>query len=397
MNLAFFDPDLARAILIALAVLCGMIVLFIPIGFLAGILRVVTVREATYVAFTQQGGFVYGAMEFDGYHLEPDGTIVSGPGPKSHGKCKWILRWGGWVFYIWPFVEPAQYANYNDPNDGFGGGIHVRLGDVSSNPFTSVAETTEKAPDGTDAGSVGVSIKFTSKMRVSNGKLFLFKSPRNVIKEAIEDRQGGVLRAWTGNGNVKHAQAVRGNGASLWAELGSYNLLESFEESKRDWGLEIVPKSIIVKDVELDPNYQAALKSESEQGLVARGEAARLSGPVEVAMQDWITRQMEDSNLTTAEDRAKLIAKLKKSGEYHRKEKYLEELRSKALAGSGYTELNIHSQGHPVNPSGLVIGGGNAGLLMGGKGKGGNQGKKGGRKDPRDMDSTERRDAADKL
>ena len=37
-----------------------------------------------------------------------------------------------------------------------------------------------------------------------------------------------------------------------------------FDRVRSDWGLEIRPNSLVVEDVGYDPEYQAALKAESE-------------------------------------------------------------------------------------------------------------------------------------
>lgn len=273
----------------------GIFVGIAAVIFLA-MLRVATVKEGFYVAFKKQGGFVYGAMEFKGFHLEPDGTIVAGPGDDHHGSCDLIWRWGGWVFYLWPFVAPAKYSDYNDPADGFGEGIYVRLGDVASNPYTAEAETTEPAIGADEKpGSVAVSVKFTSKMRVVHPQRFLFRSPRNVIKEAVEDRQDGVLRALIFSGSVADIQSAKGNGKALWTKLGpgKLDLLGAFDEARNEWGLDIVENSIVVKQVDVDPEYQKALKAKSQQTLLADGEAARIYGPIKKGVDNYKLQQKD--------------------------------------------------------------------------------------------------------
>ena len=292
-------------------------------------IRVITVEEGTYVAFKRQGGFHYGAMQFDGYHLETNGTVVQDGfhlksdgsivadstaeppnvplGHNWHGSRSWILRWGGWIFFIYPFTSPARYADYNDPKDGFGGNIYVRLGDVAFKPHASIAETTEKDANGKATGEhVGVSVAFTSKGRVVRPQHFLWRSPYNVVQEAVEDRQDGVLRALIYSGSVDEIQDARGNGAALWGKLATLGLLEAFNEAKNDWGLEVVPNSIVVKSVDFDADYQKALKAESQEALLAKGTRARIFSPIEGQADAWVAGQVISAPVVgETEDQAK--------------------------------------------------------------------------------------------
>ncbi len=334
------------------------------------IVRFLTVQEGYAVIFKSRGRFVLCAMEFAEHHFNADGDIVAGPGPNSYGSCFHILRFGGWIVYFWPFVKPAKYLDYNEI-DGFGEGVYIRLGDVASNPFTSEAETTEPpAVPGEQPGSVGVDVKFTSKMRVINPRKFLFVSPRNVVREAVEDRQDGALRAWVFSGDVNHVQSAKGNGVAMWKELKKLKLTGSFDEARDDWGLEIVPNSIVVKSVELDPAYQAAKKARSQQELIAQGEAARIGDPIDLMMEKWVARHVAHSGGKPEEE---VVAELKTSGEYQRKERALEDLRTKALASNfSRVETDISSGGGPL-PDGisvLSLGGGGAGVFAG-AGRGG--------------------------
>jgi len=336
-----------------LVILVAVIALVVFVAFRVHIVGRAVVREGYYVAFTMQGGFVYGAMQFDGYHLETNGVVVRDGfhlksngsivqdsvtkppnvplGQNWHGNGRWIWRWGGWVFYVALFVEPAKYSDYNDPKDRFGGNIYVRLGDVAFKPHTSLAETTEKDKAGNATGQhVGVNVSFTSKGRVVRPQYFLWHSPYDVVKEAVEDRQDGVLRALIYDGSVDDIQAVKGNGANLWEKLGILNLLEAFDEAKNDWGLEVVKNSIVVKRVDFDADYQKAMKSESEQGLLAKGTRVRLFSPIEEQADVWVASQVISTPLAneSAEKTAVRVAQMvaEKKAELVANGKYAEEL-----------------------------------------------------------------------
>ena len=102
-------------ILIALVLVIAVVVLFV---------RIVIVQEASAVAFKCLARFAYCAMEFTVTIILSQMVLSSGQGENYYGSCWLILRIGGWVFYLWPFVEPAKYSDYNDP-DGFGEGIYI--------------------------------------------------------------------------------------------------------------------------------------------------------------------------------------------------------------------------------------------------------------------------------
>ena len=234
-------------------------------------LRVVTVQEATAVAFKYLGRFVYCAMELAGHSFDLDGSIVPRLGPNGYGSCWCIWRFGGWVFYLRPFVTPAKYSDYNDP-DNFGDGVYVRLGDRTSEPYTAVAETA-------DPENVGLNVKFVSTMRVVHPYRYLFVSPADVMNQVVK-RQNSVLRAWVRSGDQNHAQIVGGDSVRPWSELVDLGWKSVFEEIETDWGLRILENSIIVKEVGFDSEYQAALKAQSQAALQAKASVEETAGRI---------------------------------------------------------------------------------------------------------------------
>ena len=356
-------------LLIALSIVAGLIALSILLVVCC--LRFVTVHEATAVAFKYLGRFVYCAMEFSGHSFDANGSIVSVPGPNGYGSCWCIGRWGGWVFYLRPFVQPAEYSDYNDP-DNFGDGVYVRLGDRTSEPYTAVAETA-------DPENVGLNMQFVTTMRVVNPYRYLFVSPKDA-KQQVINRQEAVLRAWVKSGDQKHAQAARGNGVHLWNSLLALGCGPIFDEIKNDWGLEIIPGKIVVKDVGFDPEYQAALKAQSQANLVAKAEAARVSA-IDTAMDQWVRVNAKKMGKKLKD----ALVDLKADGSYDRQYRTYKDL---ILAGGGNLNVDRIEVGAPdgtqlsgnLGPIGALT------ALFGGRGGGrGGQGDRGGRRQGREL------------
>jgi hypothetical protein len=270
----------------------------IGLALLSSLVRVVTVQEATAVAFKYLGRFVYCAMEFTGHSFDLDGSIVTGCGPNSYGSCWCIWRWGGWVFYIYPLVKPTNYTEQNNA-DGFGEGICVHLGDITPEPFVAEAETA--SPD-----NVGLNIKFVSTMRVVSPYRWLFPSPKDVNAQVVK-RQDSVLRAWVRSGDQNHAQAARGNGVQLWSDLVTLNCKPVFDKIESDWGLKILENSIIVEDVGYDPTYQDALKAKSQAKLQVEASVEETAGRIRLSVAtelgltvDELKEKLKDPNFSSS-------------------------------------------------------------------------------------------------
>ncbi|MFA6190463.1 MAG: hypothetical protein WC711_03115 [Candidatus Staskawiczbacteria bacterium] len=307
------------------------------------IIRVAIIREGTAIAFLSFGSFCYLGMNFRGHGFDENGNVVEGDYPDGYGQGSWFMcRFGGWVIYLWPFVSAVRYAQQNGSADMFGAGIHVRVGNVAPEPMISKAETA--APE-----SVPLDVKFVSVMRIVNLYKWLFVAPRDVSAQVIR-RMDSTLRAWVRGGSQERAQAARGNGAQLWQDLVNQGSLPVFTTMENDWGLRILENSVIVEDVGYQPGYQEALEAKSKQQLLAEGEKARVFGPVQLAMQEWITEEARLAGVDSSDSVAmkKLVAKLKRSGEYAQHKQALEQLRSQALAGRGFTKFDVTSGGQPI-------------------------------------------------
>lgn len=357
--------------------------------FGAVFVRLVIVREATAVAFKYLGSCQYIAMQYAGHHFDAgkpikDSSVEEGDGPNSTGSCWCILRWGGWVFYIWPFVEPTNYTDQNNP-DAFGEGVFVRLGDITPEPFVAMAETTEPPVGNDKSGSIGLDVKFVSTMRVVNPYRWLFSSPKDVNNQVVK-RQDAVLRAWVRSGDQNHTQAARGNGQKLWDELvapAQLNCQPIFTQIKDDWGLEVVPKSIIVEDVGYDPEYQTALKAQSQAALRAKASIEETTGRVMLAVANELA-------LTTDELKEKLKTDptLVKSPNYKTALAFAKDMvkRDRAGAAGELTDIRVgNSDGTSIKDQtiGLFLGSVAAAARQfkggGGQGNRGGQGKRGGK------------------
>lgn len=260
----------------AAGILGGLVVLAIlavVAMWMGDIIMIATIEEGTAVNFKYRGKFCYCAMEYSGHHFDAAGNICDGPGnPGEDGYgpgCKFLWRFGGWVVYIRPFVEVANYTDYNNP-DKFGEGIYIHLGDITPEPFVSMAET---APP----ENVPLNIEFVSTQRVVNPRKWMFCSPKDVNNQSVK-RQDAVLRSWVRSGDQNHAQAARGDGKKLWEQIRALGCMPVFDKIEQDWGLRVLENSIIVEDVGYTPEYQAALEAQSRTALEANAAVEATSG-----------------------------------------------------------------------------------------------------------------------
>lgn len=245
-------------------------------------IRIVTVHESTSVIFKYLGKAVMRVIVWDGHHFDPNGKIDDGDGPTQIGSCWCIWKWGGWVFYLSPFVKPAVYADTNEA-DNFGNGIYIKLNDITPEPNVNSAETTEA-----DGASVPLDIKFVCTMRIVDPYKWLFVAPRSAMSE-VKKRLDSLLRAWVKSGDEKHAQSVKGNGEALWAELiqtpdaqhpQALNCWPTIKKIEDDWGLKIMSNSIIAQDIGYDADYQKAMQAKSLADLTADGDVQATAGRV---------------------------------------------------------------------------------------------------------------------
>lgn len=365
-------------------------------------IRIIVVQEATAVAFKYLGKFVYVAMEWQGHHFAPNGSIVPDDNPDQHavnyhGCCWCIWRWGGWVFYLSPLVRPARYIDMNEA-DVFGDGIYVKLNDITPEPNIASAETTE-----TDEASVPLDIKFVCTMRVVNPYKWLFVSPKNATAQ-VTKRLDSILRAWVKSGSEKHAQSVKGNGEALWAELiqtvdadhpNALNAWPTIKKIEDDWGLIIIPESIIAQDIGYEASYQQAMQAKSKADLLADGEVQATAGRIKkaVAIEMGLTVDELDDNLKNTKGFAN-------KPQYKAALAFAKRvlIRDRSTESSDVSISSGDGQPLPENLTYLSIGGGGsggAGVLVGGnKGRqgsdrgggnnrGDNRGQDGGKKAPK--------------
>lgn len=368
-----FQEILGFVLFLAKVVVIGVPVIAISL-FYFRIIRGVIVRPSTFVDLQQMGEPVYCAMQFFGHHIEQDGTIAPGPGPCSIGGSQWIYRIGNVVFYIWPIITITRISDYNDP-DNFGSGVHVFLGDRTSDLVAVDAETA--SPE-----NVPLTVSATSTKRVVNPRRYLYVAPRDVSKQ-ITSREESVLRASVKGGNEERAQSAKGNGDALWTIItdpAGPDCLPIFEGTFRDrWGVEIIPKSIVIKDIGYKTEYQNALQAESREKLLANAKVAKISA-VDKAMDNWVRAQSKQMKLSLKDT---LVA-LKADGTWQRqRDIYMAQI----MATTADLVLLGNPDGTPLSGNlgpiaalatlfgGRMSGGGGGGSGKGKRGKG--KGKRG--------------------
>ncbi len=375
------DIDLIVSTVIWIIAIVGVLILVAVITGCFGIIRCLTVEEATAVAFKYRGKYVYCQMSFEGHYFNEYGFIQkadkSHDGPNYIGGCRYIWRAGGWIFYIWPLVEPARYADYSEA-DGFGEGFLVRLGDVTSDPGLAMAQTAE--PE-----KVQLRAKFKSVKRIVNPVAYLFVAPRDVAKQ-VTARENAALRSWIKSGTSEDAQEAQGNGKLLWKKLVQLNWLPVFDDMEEQWGVQIQHHSIMVEEISYTPEYTAALEAQGKAKLDVAASIEETAGRIlrSVAMESGVDVDNPDEfNAFTKKlkDDPTLRGKPASAGGYMEAFDYAKDQTKRDRAGVGLFDTRIGSSAGGPLPSSLqylsVGGGGGAGVLLGGKRAKGNKKKSG--------------------
>lgn len=291
----------------------------------------VVVGEATSVSFQYLGGFACKIMEFAGHHYDDNGFVVLGNGATRYGKCWAVWRYRGLVLYIRFLVKPTLYEEKNDP-DGLGAGYAVFLNDQPGELLLIKAETSEKNEDGEDAGSIALDVAVEFIQKITNPYLYQFVAPKDAKKRILK-RLEAALRAFIKSGDEPHAQNAKGNGEALWAELMNPNGLccQPLFEQIQGWGYEIIPKSIVIADINYNLNYQDALEAEKRERLNAKGTQARIFDPIMAVLPD---------GAKLSSDQAVMLRALDLSPGYS----------AQNNQSTQKLEVDVHSAGQPVNP-----------------------------------------------
>lgn len=246
------------------------------------VVRFIQIHEASAVVFKYMGGFAYCAMQFSDYGFDEKGFIKPNSalsyGSQEYGRCWCVWRIRGWVVYLWPFAQLAVPSGKK--------ASHITLGNIAPKPFLVKAETTH--PE-----NVPLNVTFVSMIRVSNPYLYRFVAPENSLSQAVE-RIEAILRGWVKSSDRNHAQEARGNGEKLWHDLAEMGCLSVFTEIREKWGIEVLEKSIIVKDVDYDADYQRALKARNQAELTANADVEATSRRVLKAVADHTGHNVEE-------------------------------------------------------------------------------------------------------
>ncbi len=252
-----------------------LIVVIGVIGVLVQAIRMFKVNEGTGTAFKILGKYHGSVMSLKKFHFGQNEFIEPNPGSSSTGICWWLLRIGGWVFYIKWFVEPTRYADQNNADDGFGENYSVFLNQIQRD-FTLLMAETKKDEE------IPLTLKAAFKMKVVNIYLFLFIAPKDVIAKVIEIMEA-ITRGWIQANSYDTIQKARSNGTNMWDQFGP-EIQSSIKKIKEDWGIEIIEDSIFIMDIGLTPEDQKAYAAKKRQKLLtAAGAQEILGGMLEVA------------------------------------------------------------------------------------------------------------------
>lgn len=257
----------------SIAVFIFLRILFYAILLLFLVVHFRKVQEGSVIIFKYMGGFACCVMQFTNYGFDHNGCIEYDRNNDSQtfGKCWCIKRIRGWVFYLWPFATPA---------------VQFKLHNIVLDLFLEKAETVK--PE-----SVALNVRCVAIIKIINPRLFAFVAPPDALKQAAK-RIEAILRGWVGSGGQDQVQSAKGNGAKLWKDLEQLGCMPVLEQLLKMWGVEVVRESIVVHDVGYDPEYQYALKAQSEAKLRIAAVIEETSMRVLRAVADYAGLSIEE-------------------------------------------------------------------------------------------------------
>jgi hypothetical protein len=302
-------------------------------------------------------------MKFAGKGFTSDGDVEDNVSGSSYGLYS-LPRIGGWVFYIPPFIVPANYLDTNEA-DGFGDGHYVRLGNLTCDPVATQAETSKAS------GSIPLSLVWVATMQVVNPYKWMFVAPRNAKAEAIK-RLDAILRAWVRSGSEDDAQAGKGDGEGLWAKLTGQvvNGQPLIDWLEQEWGLRVLQNTILVRDVDYPEDYQKAMRAGKQAELQAEGDVQATAGRVMRTVAAYAGLSVEELSRILKDDQ-KLRGMPASKGGYKEAFAFAEDMvkRDRAADKGGLSEIRVGASDGSAMPNLQMIGG-NGGIMFGGnKGK----------------------------
>ena len=243
----------------------GLVVLALAVMMLISEIDRTKVKEGTGTAFLLLEKYWGSVMSLKDFHFEGE-AIVYGGGSSKTSAAPWVLKIGGWVYYLKRLIRPIEYTEKNAA-DGFGSGHSVFLNQIQRDIVLQRAET---------KGDIALNFRAAFKMKVVNIYKFYFMSPSDVIAKVIENMEA-ILRSWVKANEYEHVQKVASNGGRMCEEFGP-DIKEIIQKMMDDWGIDILEESIVVMDIGLTDEDQEAFGAKRRQAAQADGEAQKLVG-----------------------------------------------------------------------------------------------------------------------
>ena len=243
----------------------GLVVLALAVMMLISEIDRTKVKEGTGTAFLLLEKYWGSVMSLKDFHFEGE-AIVYGGGSSKTSAAPWVLKIGGWVYYLKRLIRPIEYTEKNAA-DGFGSGHSVFLNEVQKDIILEKAES---------KGNVPLDFKAVFTMRIVNIYQFLFFAPADVIVKVIKNMDG-ILRGWAKIRTYEEVQEVASDGGKMCAYFGE-DIKDILTTMERDWGVYILAESIVITDVGLTDEDQEAFGAKRRQAAQADGEAQKLVG-----------------------------------------------------------------------------------------------------------------------
>ena len=248
-----------------------IVAIIVGLLFYFGAIKTLVVKKTRGALFLFLGRAAYACITDDTRHFQADGFFANGPGEQSTGGCFGLIKWEGLVLYINGLVKPAEYADFNEKDDGFGDPNDKNLVVLHQQRKEITLDKVETAS--------GTAVGLTIAVRMFPADLmrFLTESPTNVVKQTL-GALTQLLLLLVKTLTVEQIHALKASGPD-----GLYRLICNSAEGqaeidrlRNEWGMGIPCDGLAITDIRYEKIDQDAQAQSKRQKWEAEGVATEL-------------------------------------------------------------------------------------------------------------------------